>query len=109
MGEQADVYSLATIAYHLLSGVLPFPGRSPRELFQQLLTQSAVPINEAVKGLKFSPPIEEAVMRGLERDLSRRWKTVDEFARAFCAAVSEEAPPQKKPGFFSSIFGRKAE
>jgi serine/threonine-protein kinase len=106
VGEQADAYSLATIAYHLLTGVLPFPGRSPRELFQQLLTQSPIPLNEAVKGLKFSKEIEAAVMTGLERDLTKRWKTVGEFARAFCAAAGVAAPPEKKGGFLSSFFRR---
>ena len=109
VGEQADVYSLATIAYHLLTGVLPFPGRSPRELFQQLLTQSAIPLNDAVKGLKFAPAVEQAVMTGLERDLAKRWKTVDEFAKAFCAATGGESSPSKKGGFFSSIFRRSGE
>jgi serine/threonine protein kinase len=108
VGEQADVYSLGTIAYHLLTGVLPFPGRSPRELFQQLLTQSPIPLNEAVKGLKFPPTLEAAVMTGLERDLSKRWKSVGEFARAFCTAAGAE-PPGKKPGFLSSIFRRGSE
>jgi serine/threonine protein kinase len=108
VGEQADVYSLATIAYHLLTGVLPFPGRSPRELFQQLLTQSPIPLNEAVKGLKFPPTLEAAVMTGLERDLSKRWKSVGEFARAFSTAAGAE-PPGKKPGFLSSIFRRGSE
>jgi serine/threonine protein kinase len=109
VGEQADAYSLATIAYHLLTGVLPFPGRSPRELFQQLLTQSPVPISEAVKGLKFSPAIEQAVMTGLERDLSKRWKSVEDFARAFCTAATGESSPTKKSSFFSSIFRRGPE
>jgi serine/threonine-protein kinase len=109
VGEQADVYSLATIAYHLLTGILPFPGRSPRELFQQLLTQSPIPLNEAVKGLKFSKEIEAAVMTGLERDLTKRWKTVGEFARAFCAAAGIEAPAEKKGGFLSSFFRRGSE
>jgi serine/threonine-protein kinase len=106
VGEQADVYSLATIAYHLLTGVLPFPGRSPRELFQQLLTQSPVPLNEAVKGVRFAPAIEAVVMRGLERDLAKRYKTVEEFAGAFCAAAKDEAAAPKKSGFLSSIFRR---
>jgi eukaryotic-like serine/threonine-protein kinase len=109
VGEQADVYSLATIAYHLLTGILPFPGRSPRELFQQLLTQSPIPLNEAVKGLKFTREIEAAVMTGLERDLTKRWKTVGEFAKAFCAAAGAEAPPEKKGGFLSSFFRRGSE
>ena len=53
VSEQADVYSLATIAYYMLTQELPFTGKSPRELFQQLLTQPPVPLNQAVKGLRF--------------------------------------------------------
>jgi len=109
VGEQADVYSLATIAYHLLTGVLPFPGRSPRELFQQLLTQAPIPLNEAIKGLKFPVPIEQAVMTGLEREPSRRWKTVGEFAQAFCAAAAGDPGAEKKSGFLASWFRRGSE
>jgi serine/threonine protein kinase len=104
--EQADVYSLATITYHLLTGALPFTGKSPRELFQQLLTQPPVPLNEARRGLRFPPAVEATVMNGLERDLSKRCKTVDEFARAFCTAV--EAAP-KRTGFLTALFRKGAE
>src|ERR687893_1415343 len=100
--EQADVYSLATITYYLLTGCLPFTGKSPRELFQQLLTQAPVPLNDARKGLRFPAAVEATVMRGLERDLSKRCKSVDEFAKAFCTAVREEAP--KRPGFLTGLF-----
>lgn len=104
VGEQADIYSLATIAYHLLTDTLPFPGSSPRELFQQLLTQDPLPLNQAVKGLKFPAELEAALMKGLQRDLTKRWKTVREFADAFCEAATQEKP--KKDGFFSSLFRR---
>jgi len=102
--HKADVYSLATIAYFLLTGELPYTGRSPRELFQQLLTQPPTPLNQAVKGLKFSPAVEQAVMAGLARDLSKRCQTVDEFSTAFCTAVRNETG--KKGGFLSGLFGR---
>jgi len=71
-------------------------------LFQQLLTQPPIPLNEARKGLRFSHAVEATVMRGLERDLSKRCKSVDEFAKAFCAAVREEAP--KRSGFLTGLF-----
>src|SRR3954465_6408964 len=100
--EQADVYSLATIAYYLLSGCLPFTGKSPRELFQQLLTQAPIPLNQAVKGLRFSSQIEAAVMGGLDRDLGKRSKTVDEFATELCTAVRQGGG---KRGFLASLFG----
>ena len=106
VSEQADVYSLATIAYYMLTQELPFTGKSPRELFQQLLTQPPVPLNQAVKGLRFPAPIEAAVMRGLERDLAKRSKTVDEFATELCTAVRQGGA---KRGFLASLFGKGAE
>ena len=106
VSEQADVYSLATIAYYMLTQELPFTGKSPRELFQQLLTQAPVPLNQAVKGLRFPGPIEAAVMHGLERDLAKRSKTVDEFAKELCTAVRQGGA---KRGFLSSLFGKGTE
>src|SRR5690242_3343182 len=47
---RADIYSLATIAYWLLTDRHPYTGRSPRELFQQLLTQPPLPLNQAAPG-----------------------------------------------------------
>jgi eukaryotic-like serine/threonine-protein kinase len=104
VGEQADVYSLAVIAYQLLTEVTPFPGKNPRELFQQLLTQDPITLNEAVKGLKFSARLEEVVMKGLAREPAKRWKRVGDFATAFEEAVNAE--PEKKGGFLSSLFRR---
>jgi serine/threonine protein kinase len=106
VSEQADVYSLATIAYYMLSQELPFTGKSPRELFQQLLTQNPVPLNQAVKGIRFPGPIEAAVMHGLERDLAKRSKTVDEFAAELCTAVRHGGG---KRGFLASLFGKGGE
>lgn len=103
VGEQADVYSLAVIAYQLLTGVTPFPGKNPRELFQQLLTESPIPLNQATKGMKFSSRMEEVVMKGLARDRGERWKTVTAFTTAFCDAAT--AAPEKK-GFLASLFKR---
>src|SRR5690606_31956970 len=87
VGEQADVYSLAVIAYQLLTGVTPFPGKNPRELFQQLLTEEPTPLNSAVRGLRFSPRLDEGVMKGLQRDLAKRWQAVLDFTVALCDAA----------------------
>ena len=103
VNEQADVYSLATIAYYLLTGSLPYNGRSPRELFQQLLTQAPTPLNQAVKGLKFPQPVEDAMTAGLERDLGKRCKTVDEFVGRLCTALRQGG---ERKSFLKSIFGK---
>jgi hypothetical protein len=41
-------------------------------------------------------------MRGLERDLTKRYKTVDDFAKAFCTAVRDETP--KRHSFLTGLF-----
>ncbi len=102
VGEQADIFSVAKITYFLLTGVLPQSGRSPREVFQQLLTQPPTPLNEAVRDLKFPRELDAAVMRGLERQPADRQPTVLAFAEELAkSAEATDTPPKK--GLFGSL------
>jgi serine/threonine-protein kinase len=107
VGEAADIYSLATIAYFLLTAHLPYQAKSPRELFHQLLTQPPVPLSQARRDLVFSRHLEEVVMRGLARDPAKRQKSVVEFAAELDAAVKEPTPGAKGGllGSLKGIFG----
>lgn len=98
----ADQFSLATIAYFLLSGALPYLAKSPREMFTQLLTQPPLPLNAARQGLRFSPGVEAAVMRGLERDPGKRYPDVTAFAAALRAAI-DQPPEETQPGVLSRL------
>jgi eukaryotic-like serine/threonine-protein kinase len=89
VGEAADTYSLATIAYFLLTTQLPYQAKSPRELFHQLLTQAPVPLGQARRDLRFARPVEAAVMRGLAREPAKRQASVLLFAQEFSAAASQ--------------------
>ena len=107
--EAADIYSLATIAYYLLSGQHPYPGRSPRELFQQLLTQDPVPLNEAAQGRRFSKSLEAAVMAGLVRDPKERPESVEAFAAGLRAALESpdgEPEPTQPEQPSAGLFGK---
>ncbi len=97
---RADIYSLATIAYWLLTGRHPHVGNSPRELFQQLLTQPAIPLSAAVSGRRFPPALEAAIMRGLERDPARRQPTVTALAEEIAAGL---APPAAATGLLGAL------
>jgi serine/threonine protein kinase len=109
VGPLADQYSLATIAYFLLTSCLPFPAKTPREMFSQLLSQPPIPINQAKQGLRFSPAIESVVMRGLSKEPGKRYADVIEFASEFCSA-SQQPAEQEKTGIaakFASMFRKK--
>ena len=68
----ADQYSLATIAYNLLTGCLPYQGKTPREMFTQLLSQPPIPLNKARKGLDFGTQVDAVINRALSREPSKR-------------------------------------
>jgi len=111
VGSEADIFSLATITYYLLTDLHPYDGRSPRELFQQLLTADARPLNQAAKGLKFSTDLEKAVMAGLAREPSKRPTTVEKFAQGLALAASGDGDDGGGKsgilGVFKSIIGRQ--
>ncbi|HEX9394396.1 MAG TPA: serine/threonine-protein kinase [Gemmatimonadales bacterium] len=106
---RADIYSLATIAYYLLTGRYPFAGRTPRELFQQLLTQPALPLNQAVAGRRFAATLEAAVMRGLARNPADRQQTVAQFALEILAgaAAPADAPSGGLLGTLKGLMSRR--
>lgn len=105
VGESADIYSLAKITYYMLTGVLPHSGRSPRELFQQLLTQPPTPLNEAVKNLRFPEAVEEAVMKGLATKPEDRPPTVKAFAEGLrdAARNSHGQSVRSESGLFGAL------
>ncbi len=96
VGPAADQYSLGTIAYFLLSGTLPYTGKSPRELFSQLLTQPPVPLSVARPALGIAPAIEAVVMRALSKQPADRYPSVRVFSDAFSQAVKQ--PPALHSG-----------
>lgn len=93
----ADQYSLATIAYYLLTRALPYTAKAPREMFTQLLTLPPVSLNVAREKLKFSPALERVVMKALSKDPLTRYPDVMAFTRAFQDAVTSPAPSKLSP------------
>jgi len=110
---RADIYSLATIAYYMLTAHHPFTGRNPRELFQQLLKESPARLNEVLPERRFPTALEAAVMRGLSRDPAQRQGTVLEFAEQFSAGAAGGAPDAPAGsgllGAFRKLMGGKRE
>ncbi|MFL5479811.1 MAG: serine/threonine-protein kinase [Gemmatimonadaceae bacterium] len=84
----ADQYSLATIAYFLLTRCLPYTAKAPREMFTQLLTMPPIPLKDAGgEDLNFSTELNDVVMRALSRVPGTRYPTVKAFANAFAEAA----------------------
>jgi serine/threonine-protein kinase len=106
----ADQYSLATIAYYLLSGCHPYTGKTPREMFTQLLSQPPIPIGKAREGLQVAPAAEVVIMRGLAKQPKERYADVRTFAHELRAALTQPAAAggaatAEKPGLMGKLRG----
>jgi serine/threonine-protein kinase len=103
----ADQYSLATIAYFLLTRCLPYTAKAPREMFTQLLTMPPIPLKEAgEEGLDFSPELDAVVMRALSRAPAARYPSVMAFANAFAEAAKVEPDQPKMMDKFKGLLRR---
>ncbi|HVE79054.1 MAG TPA: serine/threonine-protein kinase [Gemmatimonadaceae bacterium] len=101
----ADQYSLATIAYFLLTGCHPYSAKSPREMFTLLLSKPPVALNEVKDGVRYGADVEAVVMRGLAKEPGRRYPSALAFAEALKQALAQntDAPAgllDRVKGFF---------
>jgi len=103
----ADQYSLATIAYFLLTRCLPYTAKAPREMFTQLLTMPPIPLKDAGEGgFNFAPELSDIVMRALSRAPASRYPSVVAFANAFAAAAAIPAEQPKMLDKFKGLLRR---
>jgi len=87
-GHQADLYSLAVMAFEMLTGRPPFEGES----VLSILHQHAVKPPPLVRSLAASLPaaIDEAIGRGLAKEPQGRPSTCTAFAETLLAALPTE-------------------
>src|SRR6185312_13350571 len=88
LDARADVYALATIAYHMLGGRPPFGG-DLTQIIGQKLTQDAAPVGTLRTDL--SSEVEKAIMSGLARDMNARPAAAVDWFEKLHGAIGEQS------------------
>jgi serine/threonine protein kinase len=83
--HRSDQFSLAAIAYVLLTGREPFTGDNPIAVLYEVVHQDPPPPSQVIPTL--NPEIDAVVMRGLAKESADRYPNVLAFASALRAAV----------------------
>ena len=90
VGPAADRYSLATIAYEMLTGVIPFDGEGLMELLYAQVHREPTPPSARRSAL--GPRVDAVLMRGLAKDPTARWESGKALVDALAAALARPEP-----------------
>jgi len=80
---RSDIYSLAVMAYEMLTGRLPFNADTAWEWATQHMTQPPIPMESMAEGMRTPPAMRAAIQRAMAKSPDERFQSVAEFSGAF--------------------------
>jgi serine/threonine protein kinase len=85
---RSDLYSLALVAFNLLTGDLPFPAASTGTLVVMRLTQQPRSLAEVRPDIAWPNEVQVVMSRALERNQELRYASTRQFAHALHAGLA---------------------
>jgi uncharacterized RDD family membrane protein YckC len=84
----SDVYSVCATLYHMLTGQPPFQHENITAALAKIISEDAPPIRSILPDVPRA--VARVVEKGLERERSRRWQTLDELRAALAVLVPSQ-------------------
>jgi serine/threonine-protein kinase len=110
LDARTDIYSLALMTYEMLTGKLPFSGRTQQEMMIARLRSDPTPLRKLRPELEFPDSVERVLAKALARNPEDRYQTSLEFAEAFgdAAGIRRVTGPalSNDTGLLGRLFGR---
>ena len=103
LDPRTDIYSLALMTYEMLTGKLPFQGRTQQEMMIARLRSDPVPIRRMRPDFDIPEAVERVLNKAMARNPDDRYQTVVEFADALATAAGG-VPAES--GLLGKLFGR---
>jgi serine/threonine-protein kinase len=97
MDHRGDLYSVGVILYELLTGQLPFAGKSTMDILLAHATEEPPPFGRVAAAAGVPKPVEDVVQACLAKDPAQRPAHARELAERFEGAVKESMTPEPTP------------
>jgi serine/threonine-protein kinase len=101
LDARTDVYSLSLMTFEMLTGTLPFAGRTQQEMMISRLRNE--PTHLRAVDAELPEALEHVLLKAMSRDADSRYSTAPEFADALTAAAQGR---RANSGFFGRLFRR---
>lgn len=92
-GRSADIYALGATFYQIVSGKLPFDGKTSTEVLTKVLRESPPPLAQLVPDLPES--VRLLIERMMEKDAAKRPQSADELIRLIDDFGKQPAKPAR--------------
>jgi ABC-type branched-subunit amino acid transport system substrate-binding protein/predicted Ser/Thr protein kinase len=97
VGPQTDLYSLAVVAYEMLSGRVPFSGTTPHAVLYKQIHEPPPPLRDSRPELPVG--LEAVLARALDKAPDKRYATAKDFVLELESALAGklEVTPEEAP------------
>ncbi len=103
LDPRTDIYSLALMTYEMLTGKLPFQGRTQQEMMISRLRSDPMPLRRMRPELDLPESVEKTLTKAMSRNPDDRYQTVVEYADALATASGSDGA---ESGLLGKLFGR---
>ncbi|HMA02693.1 MAG: serine/threonine-protein kinase [Gemmatimonas sp.] len=103
LDPRTDVYSLGLMTFEMLTGKLPFAGRTQQDIMIARLRSEPTPIRAARPDLDFPASLEKVLLKSMQREPADRYQSAPEFAAALADAARSGGTAS---GVLDRILGR---
>lgn len=94
---RSDLYSLALVAFNMLTGDLPFPAETTQTAMIMRLTEKPRSLAQMYPQVEWTDEVQAVMSKALERDVNLRYASTREFGRALSEAIDRMPVPAPEP------------
>ena len=102
LDPRTDIYSLALMTFEMLTGKLPFTGRTQQEMMIARLRSEPMTLRAAAPELGLPDTVERVLAKAMQRNPDDRYSTAPEFANALTTAAKGDGDGK----LLGRLFGR---
>jgi tRNA A-37 threonylcarbamoyl transferase component Bud32/dienelactone hydrolase len=100
--ERTDIFSLGALLYEMATGVAPFRGDTPAEIFGAIL--NSTPVSPSRRDPRLPEELDRIINKALQKEPSKRYRSVSEMASELSALNAKLYPAEVRNALLRPLY-----